>query len=85
MPSTTEDSSTVIVSGRVTFDRLPFKPSGNGLDIASPITSPPLKVYFLKRSTTLAMLFFQVILMIMVITRLKRQKILNYGLEFLPK
>lgn len=46
MPSTTEDSSTVIVSGRVTFDRLPFKPSGNGLDIASPITSPAKSVLF---------------------------------------
>lgn len=44
MPSTTEDSPTVIVSGRVTFDRLPFKPSGNGLDIASPIASPAKSV-----------------------------------------
>jgi len=44
MPSTIEDSSTVIVSGRVTFDRLPFKPSGNGLDIASPIASPAKSV-----------------------------------------
>jgi hypothetical protein len=44
MPSSVDDSSTVIVSGRVTFDLLPFKPSGNGLDVTSPVILPAKRV-----------------------------------------
>lgn len=49
-------ATSVTISGKITFDRIPFKASGSGLDAASPVESPARQVTVeaLDGSTVLA-------------------------------